>query len=748
MSYYMTHEPRPHRQDADKESEVYHLENARWAIGEGMGEEYQDFHERAERNKRFYRGEQWDDEEDYETFLQDETGEERNRLQICQNVIRPIVEQYRGNVSRMSLNAKVRSASPNAISRREDKLQEKLLLNDVADEMAPALENIIKEQYDIGDTKQETKEKFDNLWIDEYELAMERLTEFIRKNNSLDDILYACGEELALTGLCVMYGYNHGGHRRYKMVESEKYLWDPSARRDDHSDASFWGLWDKIDVSTIYEFYNLDKLAIDILERHAQNSVDSDTGHYDFTSTINDTAGSGRPTVYYIYWRDFERYDFGYVEDDYGFSALVRIGEDTDMMGNVYTEQDVIDPPNTEEDNRIFGDKRIVSRVVDVIRYAHVILNEELISGETNRAWKERISEYGDLVLDYGLFDYPEPNIYDDTEVLPPIKVRCWSFINGYINSPIDDIIDPQRMINRVLSVAESQINSSGGVGVVYDKDAVGPDGEEEVVRALNKGGPVPMYTRGMGVQNVMYPYDNTVKQGTMGLFSLVNQYKSFIQDTTGVNSPMQGQGTGEDQLVGVTQMLIEQGSLIQEPFYYAMSQLMLQAFQDMITVGKDYYIDNNNELAMAVGDRSARVIRLTEDMKHEYFAAFVEREAADEMLQQSANKLIQFLMENQMVGQSFFAEHYNNSTPDQVMRALRQKTGEQAEANKEAQKKQKAAMLKAQQEAQQEEEVNRMREEAKEAKENEKKRQQEIEKEMTSQLGEMIQSEGGEENA
>jgi hypothetical protein len=117
-------------------------------------------------------------------------------------------------------------------------------------------------------------------------------------------------------------------------------------------------------------------------------------------------------------------------------------------------------------------------------------------------------------------------------------------------------------------------------------------------------------------------------------------------------------------------------------------------------------------------------------------------------MLQQSANKLIQFLMENQMVGQSFFAEHYNNSTPDQVMRALRQKTGEQAEANKESQKKQRAAMLKAQQEAQQEEEINRMREEAKEAKENEKKRQQEIDKEVTRQLGDMIQSEGGEENA
>lgn len=735
LGYY----PRPYRAGVDKTTQQYHVENAKWAISEGMGEEYQDFLERARRNKRFYRGAQWEQEEDIESFLKDETGEERNRIQIVQNVIRPLVEQYRGNVSEMSMNAKVRSVSPRATDRREEALQEQLFMTELANEVSPVFREHLKETMNVGDTKEETRETFKNTWVDEYEKAMERLTNYVRDLNDLDDHLYHAGFEMITTGLGVMIPYQHGGHTRFTSIESERYIPDRSARKSDHSDSSFWGYWDLSDPSTLYEYYNLEPEAVKYLERHIENVTNYSEGSYEPFFLGDETASNGRPTVYTMYWRDFDEFYMGYVEDAYGYPMLVRIGEDEDDSGNVYTESDLIDPPDTKEDREIFGDKMAVKRVLDVIRYCELVLVEELIAAEPDQRKRESLSEYGDIVLDHGILERPEPNIYDQQELVPPIKIRAWSLSNGYIMSPVDDVIDPQRMINRILSVAESQINNSGGAGMIYDKDATDPDEEDEIMRGMDRGGPIGLSTRGRGVPNSIQPYDNTPQQGTYGLYQLVQNYQQFVQETTGVNRPMQGQQQGEDQLVEVTRLMIQKGSLIQQPFYYAISKLMLQCFQYIITVGKDYYVDNNPQLAMAVGDSSAEVLSLTQDMKHEYFAAYVEKEASDEVLKQSANQLIQFLLQGQMIDQEFFSKHYNASTPDQVMRSLREHTGEKVEQQKKQQKRQQQAMQQMAQEEEMMQQSEQARQEAREEKKEKEQQLHELEKEVVKKQGEAM---------
>ncbi len=79
-----------------------------------------------------------------------------------------------------------------------------------------------------------------------------------------------------------------------------------------------------------------------------------------------------------------------------------------------------------------------------------------------------------------------------------------------------------------------------------------------------------------------------------MVMFNIIDIMKNHVQDTTGVNEALKGESTGSDQLVGVTQLMIQRGSLMQEPFYNAISQVFLQSYQAIATVEKEFIVTMN----------------------------------------------------------------------------------------------------------------------------------------------------------
>ena len=124
-----------------------------------------------------------------------------------------------------------------------------------------------------------------------------------------------------------------------------------------------------------------------------------------------------------------------------------------------------------------------------------------------------------------------------------PYKAYTWAYDKGEILSPLDDAIQPQRFINRLLSVAESHINNSRGTGSVIAKDAVDPrDGEESIVRSINTSKPIFVDTTRTGsVQNSVGQYGSNLGQGTMALFNVIKEMQVAMQDVTGINEAMTG---------------------------------------------------------------------------------------------------------------------------------------------------------------------------------------------------------------
>jgi len=695
MSHLVLSTPnKPNRMDKkaypDKaNNEQYHLDYGKWTVGQAFNSQHNDWLQSIAINKRFYKGDQWIEDEDLEAFLKDTTGQTRNRIQIVHNLIRPIIEQYRGNAIRLSVNAAAKSVSQRSINRREQSLAKQLFKTDVANQF-PGLGAVVR-QFDrsIGENEEETTQIHNNLYVDSFVDAMNSLMRYVADLNEFQNMQTMFAQNLGLTGLIVSEAFQHGGHQRFETRKSNQFFFDRDAEKQDLTDANFMGTVTPMDASMIFERWEeISHESRKAVENYLSVMSNGDTnfntepGNSLHGGVDHRTNSGGRIPVYKTYWKDFDRYDYGWVLDEYGYPYLVRINfTKPGQEKPEWTEKDLIAPPDSAKNRVLFkGGKKKRKLYVDVLRYCIFIPGETVGARRIN---SNNEQETFDIALEWGLSPYQETDYQDLSNVKFPFKCMAWGYVDGEIFSPVDDAIDPQRFINRILSVIESQFNNAGGAGVILDEDTINPQERDQIYADINMGNPITVRTKGRGIPNSVGSYDATISNGVHQMFNIIPLMSNLIQNTTGVNEGLKGESIGQDQLVGVTELLIQRGSLMQEPFYDAIARVFVQMYQHIATVGKRYYIEHERSLSIAVGDGPAEVIRLSKDMNLEDFRAFVERENADAMLKKQADQMLTIFLESQMIDRTTFTDLFGRSTPTQVTSAMRRLAGVQAEAER-----------------------------------------------------------------
>lgn len=732
-----TGQPRPTILTQDKD-EKYHADWARHCIGQANNALHTRFVEKTKRNKRFYAADQWQGDEDLELFLKDDEGQERNRIALVNNQIRPMIEQYRGNAIRMGINFRVKSVSPQVINRREQQMQKVLFISKQANAKGPdgqpnPFGEEIRKNYPVGKTEGETISMFENIYVDKVVKKMNNLCAFVQNKNQFEDKQVRVAEELAFSGISVMKGNEQAGHQKFRVVQSETFFWDRSAKEYDLSDASFMGEVIEMSPQEIFEVWPdikmEDKKAIENFARFQASHPYNNNNQ----KISTDLVATGKVPVYMVYWQDGQYDEYGYVKDQYGYEMLTKInftyeGDDKPR----YTDENLIESKSFKAKKLLNGKKKR-RLYCDVIRTAVIIPKEILGVTDTNN------KNINDAVLEWGIMPYQEVDNDDFSTAKFPYKAYCWGYIDGEVLSPIDDAIDPQRFINRVWSVAENQINNSRGSGTVYDASMV--DDEGEMLRNMNQSKPVRINAKGRGIQNSIGMYDGTVKQGTMVMFNIIEAMKASMKQTTGVNEALQGESTGSDQLVGVTQLMIQRGSLMQEPFYNAIVMIFKQCYQSICTVGKRIYADSERNLSIATGDDGVDIIRISQDMKLEDFRVFVKRENPDEILINAANQMLLQFKQLAMLDEKRIANLWGRSSPDEVANALREyaKEKEEIQRSSQAQAQEQEATLMAQ--ANEEQQRNQFTMDDMRAREDIKEvhqRKTDLEKEYTKALAKM----------
>jgi hypothetical protein len=496
-----------------------------------------------------------------------------------------MVQQYVGNAIRLSYNAKANCVSDFVINKREKELQKLKSLQKIGETM-PFFKDIIKEFAPIEDTELETEELFYNGFVEDYEKDINNLITFISNEINIDDLKVQITRNLAICGLGIYKGYESGDNYVAEAVNPLFFGWDLSAKKPDLSDAEFMHEWYYMDSPSIFEKYqNISQEERELIENFANNNTQNSM--HKIVNGIYTIPG-GKVPVYEVYWKDIEKREYGWVLDEYGYPYYSMIND----KDSPYTDKDLIEPA-TDKHKEEMGKKKKHTIYVDVLRYCVIIPQEEIGHGS------------GDIVLEYGIMPYQEKNLYDPANVKFPFKCYTWVYDRGEVLTPLDDVIDPQRFLNRTLSVVESQMANMRGTGTVISKSAVDDrDGEADITRNINSSKPIFVDTDRVGsVQNAIGTYGTNVGSGTLQMFQVIQSVQQSIQDVTGVNEAMTGTQGGGDVLVGVVEAQIQRGSLVQEPFYWALTSILKQAYEHMATVGKSIYYDNPRRLAMMVGD-------------------------------------------------------------------------------------------------------------------------------------------------
>lgn len=647
---------RPNRLE-DEKTEKYHADFAKWCLNSMNNPLYRKFIAKTLVNWSFFKGNdgQWIFDEDLESFFLDESGDVRNRLKMTRNLILPLVSQYVGNAVRLSYNAKAESTSDFIINRREEELARLKYFSNVAKDFSE-LKDHITDRFPIGETEQETEEIFENSWVENHVEDINNLIKFISSRIDMEEIKIQLATHLALSGLNVYKGYEHNLEYEGGAVNPLFFFWDMSAVKPDFTDAEYMGDWYYSDSASIFERYqNLGDEKRKAIEKFVTGNTPQ-AGGINNLLNVNFYQSSAKVPVYEVYWRDIEVQEYGWVIDRFGYPFFTQVNGESK-----YTDKDLIEPPKIKTKSPIAEGEKKAKVYLDVLRYCTFTPAESIeYKGE-------------DIVYEYGVCPYDERYLYSPSNIKFPYKCYALFYDKGDVLSPIDNIISPQRFINRLISVAESQINNSRGSGTIIDKNAVDPrDGEADVLRSMNKSKPVFVDTSRTGsVQNSVGQYGSNINQGIMSMFELVQNVQQGIQDVTGVNEAMSGTQGASDELVGVIEARIQRGSLLQEPFYWALSSVMKQSFQHMATVGKKVYFDNPRRLSIAVGDLGMQRILISEDHMLDDFRIFIERVEDEATAKEKGNQLLWNLLGVGMISEENFKLLLNRATPDMVSKAL-----------------------------------------------------------------------------
>lgn len=655
--FFNIKQTRPNRL-TDKKDKKYHVDFGRWAISAFGDHLHQHFIRNSIINWNFYKGghRQWMLEEDREAFFLDESGDIRNRIKVTKNLIRPMVEQYVGNAIRLDYDAVAKSESEFVINRREKKLAELEFMQDIHDAV-PEFRDVIQENFPVRENMAETEELFNNTFIDRQEKGLNNILKYIEEDIEINDMKVPMAKHMAITGLAVYKGCEQNGRYNGEVIDPMFFFFDRGAQKPDLSDSEYMGDWYYNDIPSIFEKYqNLTTDDRKALENYSQMQS------FDMHRIMNNyyNVRSGRIPVYRTYWKDTEEEEYGYVLDDFDYKFFTRINHEESK----YTDADLIEPP-PKAHQKILNGKKKKKIFVDRLRYCEFVPKEEI----GNEAGE-------DIVLTWGEVPFQEKYRLSPSNVEFPYKCGTWSYDKGEILSPVDDAINPQRFINRMLSVAESHINNSRGSGTVIAKDAVDArDGEESVERNINKSKPIFVDTaRTGGVQNSIGSYgSNAPDAGTAGLFNIMKEMQISMQDITGINEAMTGTQGASGALVGVLEQQIQRGTLIQEPFYWALTNILKQAYQNMMTVGKRVYAAHPRRLAIITGDGIAQQIEITQDMLLEDQRIFIQRTTSEESRVLNANDMIINMLQLGLLDPKRGANLFNRSTADDVADAMRE---------------------------------------------------------------------------
>jgi hypothetical protein len=669
MFYGMIREDRPSmvRPESQKDA-AYHRKMLRADVSSLNTGALEAMHAKSIVAEKFYNDKQLT-QEDIDTWLLDETKNTRNRVMFGFNMVKPVIEQLRGSALQMEFNATVQAVTKGTRTRRMNQMYEAMIMHS-ASQTSPDLHRAISKYYNLGKTMEQTLATYADM-DDGFNRAMNHL---LRQAVSRCDFGRFTGHDaflFTITGINAQVWRDGGTYLRPDSIHPRELYYDmANAQKPDLSDGSFMGCMPRHTMPRIAELWEVDRKTLALIDE----SIRQYAWAGDFSGINYSLLNQTQIRVFENYWVDEMNCEFGYIMQ-YGVPTLVRFGEYGEYENDKpkYSRNDLIKPPDNERNREKFGKELTAWSTAECARYCVAIPVEYLAGRSADEKMLKNFNDdlCGDLVLDYGVCPDQPYNPYDPIKVQLPIQATTFALADGEVLSPIQAVIDPNRFTNRVMGSLEMQANMSGPKNNFLDMDVVDEIYQtEDIDVALSKGKTIKLRNGGRGASNAISSHDNNMGSGAYALLQIVQSVQEMMRSVTGVHQPMTGESQ-KDQLVGVTEILIQRGAIMQEGFFANFADLKLQGFRFLATAGKEYYMARPDVLMDMIQEDDLLPLFFTRGMELERFNATVARDNGDGKRRAAANQWLDLLLERQLIDLPFYAKYYNNSYVEDISPAL-----------------------------------------------------------------------------
>lgn len=691
MSFFpMMPEIRPNRMvPKGKKDENYHRLNGRYCVSAANTGVMDRMHAKMAAAERAY-NDQIMTPEDVDTFQLDQSKNTRNRIMFVFNMMKPLVEQHRGTMLKSKFNASIKPVTHRTRSRKQVALAHQLLAHQ--DSMTSRdMKHIMGKRYNLGDSLLETMGMFENQFQDEY---MDAMNHMVRRAADIafegDDSGMEMMQYLFSGVTCGMFR-PEGSFLRWRSFSPRNLIWDTSSERLDFADAAWMGMRTPMDLTDIAETFptvSRDTLA------YVEDQIRLYSGYSNVASnSFPQQQFNNKLQVHSVYWKDVAWSEFGYINGLGGVPTLVKVGYDEgDGKPPKYTKNDLIAPPDNEENRELFKGQRTRSSTYECTRFCDFV-PWEYIMGPSRDVSGGRPEDLPDLVLDWGLYDLQAYNPFDPMKTANPIRAYRYAVADGEIVTPVQATIDPNRFAIRILSAIEGQMNNSGSKGMGLDTDMLHPGMSPDVAETrMKEGGMIHLQMQGKGVAQAFAPYDNTPGQGTYAMLGMVSAIDNLVRTVNG--TPAAIQEPQKNQTTGVTEMVTANASLMHEAIYDGYQNLQTQKWRFLATGGKEYYLERPDVLWDLIDEHDYMPLLLSDEIAMERLNAEVERDNPDEVKRQQVNTWLDALFMNGAIPQELYYDLYNTSYFEDASKALKLYAAQLKQAQNEAAKQeQKQAM-------------------------------------------------------
>lgn len=638
-------------------------------------------------NSAFARG-AWGMNEDRITFLKDGP-KDTTRKELSMPIIQPMVLRLCGQASAISISAKATAVTQYATSRREMD-QNRAAAYAIAAQVGPNTKQWVQNTTGYGTDPFQNRMWSEKNYTDKETQVANSIMTMQERHNNYAGIRSGYANVLSCSGLFSMECIREGMELNWRWIHPYDIAWDTNTPRPDLNGEFVI----TVPFQTVGQIASRYAARKDVVQQLTE-----------YASIVGGNVNAGMPNGQYrvmtVYYKDKQWTKMGYVMEN-GAPKLVALDiPDVKTMEVKYTSEQVIPPPPGVDTEGWSGNTH--SSFIQVTRYCTFIPWEYTAAGNPQQGnpWSEQRMKAGDtmdLVLESGVCELQDINPERPSRVGFPIKLHTVQYLDGYVIAPITAAVAPQRVMNQVVSDLVWRMSKAGNMSTIFDSRALANSNMtiEEINYAQKEGNAYELdgsMSPG-GIAGAVTTKDTSLPQSFYQLWNVPQMIDQIAQKGTGLPDSTMGQSSGQNQLVGTTQLLLQQSNTMMQPFTNCWVEGFRQVHQYDVQAGKGFFVKYPWILAELTGDEGVATVMQSMSMQLEQFRADIEASLDSTAVKAAADEMLLKFYELKLVDASTVASLGGRSYPEDVWNGARTSTAmaaEAAAAQAEAQQKQAA---------------------------------------------------------